>query len=535
MNHSHRTRDSHAQFFQQNNIEHPLRFLHRCCLRILAGHSAKLGLRPQTDVLHTLKLQGTQSMLEQIEHLIAGGPDQTVAPAAFECRTCGVMFSSIQALLVHEDRLHGMKHPRIQVFSAVRDADEGTSICRHCNHSFPTWNALRTHIEHASCSQFDPLQVMSTSLANAWSSLLPQILEIDPAGLSLNPCIGDYLRSHCILCGTQCLRFQDMTHHLALEHSSLASQATGLYQHWHGSMLSPCTFCHVDFAHTHHCKVLFQLMVLRTESMLNEGASTCSRTASSLAGTGSSHKRSSIDDPAGTTAPDVCMNTYPVDEGTGQNIEVVEKEMSYSPTAMEQEAPASLHEQVEHRPRSHSKSPEDPFPQVCIICAGSFATTALLAEHMGTHDTYHLVRDAVQGQPTCAHCRSSFREIWELQRHIVRRSCPVFDPRLQPTGALRSDPELQAALRAGRVVEMLQNPQHPVERLRFTLSCSMCGTGLSRVADLTRHLQTQHGPFYRSADAMFFCWRSNNRTVYAILDGLLNPDLTGALLGVRLQ
>ena len=29
----------------------------------------------------------------------------------------------------------------------------------------------------------------------------------------------------------------------------------------------------------------------------------------------------------------------------------------------------------------------------------------------------------------------------------------------------------------------------------------MCGTGLSRVADLTRRLQTQHGPFYRSADA----------------------------------
>ena len=119
-------------------------------------------------------------------------------------------------LLVHEDRLHGMKHHRIQVFSAVRDADEGTSICRHCHHSFPTWNALRTHIEHASCSQFDPLQVMSTSLANARSSLLPQILEIDPAGLSLNPCVGDYLRSHCILCGTQLWRFQDMTHHFGL-------------------------------------------------------------------------------------------------------------------------------------------------------------------------------------------------------------------------------------------------------------------------------------------------------------------------------
>ena len=204
------------------------------------------------------------------------------------------------------------------------------------------------------------------------------------------------------------------------------------------------------------------------------------------------------------------MNTPPVDEGTRPDTVVVEKEkISNSPTA-------SLH-----------------VPHICIICASSFATPALLAEHMGTHDTYHLVRDAVQGQPTCAHCRSSFREIWELQRHIVRRSCPVFDPQLQPTGALCSDPDLQAALRAG-VVEMLLNPQHPEERLPFTLSCSMRGTGLSRVADLTRHLQTQHGPFYRSADA-YVLLLEEQQPDCAILSGLLNPDLTGALLGVRLQ
>ena len=456
MNHSHRTRDSHAHFFQQNHMEHPLHFLHRCCLRILAGHSAKLGLRPQTDVLHMLKLQGTHSMIDQIELLIAGGPDQPVAPVAFTCRTCDVVFSNIQALLVHEARVHGMKHQRIQVFSAVRDAEEGTSICRHCHHSFPTWNALRTHIEHASCSQFDPLQVMSTSLANARSSLLPQITETDPAGLSLNPCVGDYLRSHCILCGTQCLRFQDMTHHLALEHSSLASQATGLYQHWRGSMLSPCTFCHVDFAHTHHCKVLFQLMALRTECMVGAGASICSRIASQSADTGSSSKCKQVADSAGIADHDVELHIPLGHEGPGSANVVVDEEMtSNSPLAMERAPSPSLQDHVEHPSRSPSKTPEDPFPQVCIICANSFATTDLLAEHMGTHDTYHLVCDAVQGQPTCAHCRSSFREIWELQRHIVRRSCPVFDPRLQPTGALCSDPDLQATIRAGRAVEML--------------------------------------------------------------------------------
>ena len=67
-------------------------------------------------------------------------------------------------------------------------------------------------------------------------------------------------------------------------------------------------------------------------------------------------------------------------------------------------------------------------------------------------------------------------------------------------GAQCHDPDLQEAVRAGQLIELLLNPQHPEVRLRLTLSRCMCGLGQSRVADLTRHLQTQHGPFYRAAD-----------------------------------
>ena len=505
MNHSHRTRDSHTHFFQQNQIEHPLQFLHRCCLRILTDHTAKLGLRPQTDVLHRLPLTGTRSMLEQIEQLTTGGPDLTVTSAAFECRTCGVAFSSIQALLTHEGNTHRVKHKRVQAFSAVRDSVDGTSICRHCHHSFPCWNALRTHIEHASCPLFDPLQVMSTSLANARTSLQPLILEVDPTGLSLNPCIGDYLRSHCILCGTQLLRFQDMTHHLALEHASLAAQASGLYQHWHGSMLSPCTFCHVDFAHTHHCKVLFQLMVLRAESLAGTGAPT--QPQAPIPSNETSSSRTSADG----MIPFQIANTGLKRDGPSSSPAMTDDVQGHQATSplgaplatstSNTGATDSKQQRTVDHPTGSKTSYENPSSYVCIICACSFATQNDLAEHMKIHDTYHSVRDAVMGHPTCSHCRSSFRETWELQRHIVRKSCPVFDPQLQPTGALCFDPDLQAALREGTVVERLLNPLNPEERLRFTLSCTMCGMGHSRVADLTRHLQTQHGPFYRSADA----------------------------------
>ena len=119
---------------------------------------------------------------------------------------------------------------------------------------------------------------------------------------------------------------------------------------------------------------------------------------------------------------------------------------------------------------------------------------------MRTHDSYHSVRDAEMRQPTCSHGKSSFRETWEPQPHICRKSCPVFDPTLQPTGSPCHDPKLQDALRAGRVIEMLHNLQHPEDRLRFTLSCCTCGLSHSRVADITRHLQTQRGPFFRAAD-----------------------------------
>ena len=77
---------------------------------------------------------------------------------------------------------------------------------------------------------------------------------------------------------------------------------------------------------------------------------------------------------------------------------------------------------------------------------------------------------------------------------------PCLRSTLQPAGMPCMDSDLQEALRSGRMVETLLNPLHPEDRLRFTLSRCICGLVHSRVADITRHLQTQHGPFYRAAD-----------------------------------
>ena len=242
-NHSYRTKDSHEAFFHDRQLEPPHLFLHRCCLRLLRVHQDKWERLPQDDILHGLELHGPRNLLEHLALLGTGGPGQSDIATPFECSTCGICFCSTQALLAHEGKEHGIKHGRIQVFRAVRDATEGTPVCRHCSHSFPTWTALRNHVEHAYCPHFVPLQVMSSSLKDIRTCLVPQIQRDDPDTISLDSLQGDYLRCHCILCGMQLTRFQDMAHHIALEHTALATVSTGLYQHWSGSMRSPCCFC----------------------------------------------------------------------------------------------------------------------------------------------------------------------------------------------------------------------------------------------------------------------------------------------------
>ena len=166
MNHSHRTRETHEQFFQDRLLEQPHLFLHRCCLRLLDKHTHKIELLPLNDILQQLQLHGAATLLAGLDTLIAGGPTVLRAPTAFQCSICGGGFSNIRALLAHEGSEHGLKHGRVQVFRITRDAAEGVPICRHCNHPFPTWRALSNHIEFASCPLFDPHQVMTSQLTD---------------------------------------------------------------------------------------------------------------------------------------------------------------------------------------------------------------------------------------------------------------------------------------------------------------------------------------------------------------------------------
>lgn len=99
----------------------------------------------------------------------------------------------VHADLAREAFEHGFKDGRIQAFLAIRDATEGAPVCRHCQHSFPTWNALRNHIEYAACPCFALLQVMPLSFVETRACLVPQTRVNDPDELHLDPPHGGYI------------------------------------------------------------------------------------------------------------------------------------------------------------------------------------------------------------------------------------------------------------------------------------------------------------------------------------------------------
>ena len=217
----------------------------------------------------------------------------------------------------------------------------------------------------------------------------------------------------------------------------------GHYQHWKDALQSPCMYCQVPFVTGHQCK----LALLHAEIYL-----------------------------AATQA-----SLLPGEE------------------ARRCSSPEEVNQIWAHP--SNCRDPDLPL-HVCAMCAESFMQLNELHTHLRTeHRQYHCVRDSVLGQPTCNHCKSQFCETWELQRHINRHSCRCHDPLADQVGTLRQDAQYMEALRTGQALAILPEMDDNI-KLRMTLCCSMCGQPHTRAADLTRHLQSQHGIHYRAADTM---------------------------------
>ena len=99
-----------------------------------------------------------------------------------------------------------------------------------------------------------------------------------------------------------------------------------------------------------------------------------------------------------------------------------------------------------------------------------------------------MTRDAVLGQPICAHCGLTVDTMPGLRNHINRRACKKFDPDATHT-PIPPTAEIREALTRGTVPQILASP---MERTRWTLQCQCCGMSFTTQVNSYRHLTEEH-------------------------------------------
>eukprot|EP00435_Cladocopium_sp_Y103_P026600 s344_g6.t1 len=151
----------------------------------------------------------------------------------------------------------------------------------------------------------------------------------------------------------------------------------------------------------------------------------------------------------------------------------------------------------------------------CEICSDVFDTSAalhahLVSEHRLSTPCFNLARDALDGQPACSHCGTTYDALESLRSHINQNSCVYFNPAL-PTEVVAVRDEWRLATCAGQLADVVRDAHI---RLQLTLRCQNCKCVYTRAADLIGHLQAAH-------------WRlwSEAQELIAILVSLIYPEV----------
>ena len=139
----------------------------------------------------------------------------------------------------------------------------------------------------------------------------------------------------------------------------------------------------------------------------------------------------------------------------------------------------------------------------CEICLENFDSVASLTQHLQAQHglqglAFNASRDAIADSPACAHCGHLFQTMPGLKTHIVQGKCPEFDPQAlaetQPVDQLWRD-----ACVGGKLSDVLRSP---LNRMRLTVRCQMCGKGCQRASDLALHLQTAHPRLWKASQRL---------------------------------
>ena len=129
-----------------------------------------------------------------------------------------------------------------------------------------------------------------------------------------------------------------------------------------------------------------------------------------------------------------------------------------------------------------------PIGQQLYIISYLLENQALDTPALATTTSFRMTRDAVLGQPICAHCGLTVDTMPGLRNHINRRACKKFDPDASDT-PIPPTAEIREALTRGTVTQILASP---MERTRWTLQCQCCGMSFTTQVNSYRHLTEEH-------------------------------------------
>ena len=129
-----------------------------------------------------------------------------------------------------------------------------------------------------------------------------------------------------------------------------------------------------------------------------------------------------------------------------------------------------------------------PIGQQLYIISFLLENQALGTPTLATTTSFRMTRDAVLGEPICAHCGLTFDTMPGLRNHINRGACKKFDPDATDT-PIPPTAEIREALTRGTVPQILASP---MERTRWTLQCQCCGMSFTTQVNSYRHLTEEH-------------------------------------------
>ena len=274
-----------------NNIPHPLLTLQRLADQAHSSLSIALTQVPENDIIR----QTLWTSLEQSRTAISQRLLQPVGLFTVEeeapplvCGFCSFHTTSASNLQTHLTTFHPRPRLGVKSIDFTQDTVHGKATCSHCHKTFSHWRSFKLHRQYNVCNtvflkhasnfpdavmHFDqdvPTESMADPIPHADLLARAQAFatEADYDSVRHDRPLCDFMKTQCILCSKHVVSVRSLTAHLRSNHPGQMQEAIALgiqRTRQRTGNLSPCSFCNMEFRHTHLCPVTTQVAVLEMQ------------------------------------------------------------------------------------------------------------------------------------------------------------------------------------------------------------------------------------------------------------------------------